>query len=336
MENKVLIINTGGTIGMVGKPLRPATNWLEIAKEHPVLEKFPTDYYQFEHLIDSSDATPEFWIKLVEVIEENYDKYLGFVILHGTDTMAYTGSLLSFLLKNLAKPVVLTGAQTPMIFPRSDGLQNLINSIYIAGNKLYDIPVVPEVCICFRDCLLRANRSKKTDSNNYYGFSSPNYNPLAEIGADIKIIKDRILPIPTEKFYVEKIINPNMLLIELFPGLNPNYIRDFVINNPEIKALILKTYGSGNTPTSVEFIDMLKEISNKNIPILDITQCVSGSVKMPLYESTDKLAKLGIINGSDITSEAGITKMMYLLGKGYDIERIRKEFSVSISGEQFA
>ena len=175
MEDKVLIINTGGTIGMVGKPLRPAYNWAEITKGYSVLEKFPTDYYQFDKLIDSSDVTVEFWIKLVEVIEKNYDKYIGFVILHGTDTMAYTGSMLSFLLKNLAKPVILTGAQAPMVNPRSDGLQNLINSIYIAGHKLFDIPLIPEVCICFRDSLLRANRSKKTDSNNYYGFSSPNY-----------------------------------------------------------------------------------------------------------------------------------------------------------------
>ena len=201
MEDKVLIINTGGTIGMVGKPLRPAYNWAEITKEYSMLEKFPTDYFQFEKLIDSSDVTTDFWIKLVEVIEKNYDKYLGFVILHGTDTMAYTGSMLSFLLKNLAKPVILTGAQAPMVNPRSDGLQNLINSIYIAGHKLFDIPLIPEVCICFRDSLLRANRSKKTDSNNYYGFSSPNYNPLAEIATEIKVISDRILKVPTEKFY---------------------------------------------------------------------------------------------------------------------------------------
>ena len=257
MENKVLIINTGGTIGMVGKPLRPAYNWSEITKEYSMLEKFPTDYYQFEKLIDSSDVTTDFWVKLVEAIENNYDKYLGFVILHGTDTMAYTGSMLSFLLKNLAKPVVLTGAQAPMVNPRSDGLQNLINSIYIAGHKLFDIPLIPEVCICFRDSLLRANRSKKTDSNNYYGFSSPNYNPLAEIATDIKVISDRILKIPTEKFYVEKNIDSNVLLLELFPGLHSKYISDFIESNKNIKALILKTYGSGNTPTSDDFIETL-------------------------------------------------------------------------------
>ncbi len=284
MENKVLIINTGGTIGMVGKPLRPAYNWSEITKGYSMLEKFPTDYYQFEKLIDSSDVTIDCWINLVEVREKNYDKYLGVV-------MAYTGSMLSFLLKNLAKPVVLTGAQAPMVNPRSDGLQNLINSIYIAGHKLFDTPLIPEVCICFRDSLLRANRSKKTDSNNYYGFSSPNYNPLAEIATEIKVISDRILKIPNEKFYVEKNIDANVLLLELFPGLNSKYISDFIESNKNIKALILKTYGSGNTPTSEDFIETLKSISKKGIPILDITQCISGSVKMPLYESTDKLSK---------------------------------------------
>lgn len=334
MKDKVLIINTGGTIGMVGKPLRPAYNWSEITKEYSILEKFPTDYYQFENLIDSSDVTVEFWLKLVEVIEKNYDQYLGFVILHGTDTMAYTGSMLSFLLKNLAKPVILTGAQAPIVNPRSDALQNLINSIYIAGHKLYNVPLVPEVCICFRDSLLRANRSKKTDSNNYYGFSSPNYNPLAEIGTEIKIILDRILKKPEEKFYVEKNIDANVLLLELFPGLNAKYIFDFIESNKNIKALILKTYGSGNTPTSEEFIETLKFISEKGIPILDITQCTSGSVKMPLYESTDKLVKLGIINGSDITSEAGLTKMMYLLGKNFNLQEIKNFFATSICGEQ--
>lgn len=334
MEDKILIINTGGTIGMVGKPLRPAYDWDEITKENLILKKFPTDYYQFEKLIDSSDANPKFWIELAKVIEKNYDKYVGFVLLHGTDTMSYTGSMLSFMLKNLGKPVVLTGAQSPIIYARSDGLQNLINSIYIAGNKIFDIPLIPEVCICFRDSLLRANRSKKTDSNNYYGFSSPNYNQLADLGSEITVIKDRILELPREKFYVDDMIDENIMLLELFPGFNPKYLRDFIASNSNIKALILKTYGSGNTPTSQEFLDTLKYISEKNIIILDITQCISGSVKMPLYESTDQLAKLGVINGMDLTTEAALTKMMHLLAKTKSLEEIRKQFKTSLCGEQ--
>lgn len=334
MKDKILIINTGGTIGMVGNPLRPAYNWQEITAEYPMLEQFPTDYYQFETLIDSSDADPDFWLYLAEVIENHYDYYIGFVILHGTDTMAYTGSMLSYMFKNLSKPIVLTGAQSPLVYPRSDGLQNLINSIYIAGHKLFNIPLIPEVCICFRDTLLRANRSKKTDSNNYYGFSSPNYLPLAELGSDIKVMKDRILQLPKEAFYVDKSLNANVIMLELFPGMNPKYLKEFFKIDSDIKALVLKTYGSGNTPTNDNFINTLKAISDKGIPILDVTQCVSGSVKMPLYESTDTLAKMGVISGSDITSEAAITKMMYLLGKNLSLAEIKESFKISICGEQ--
>ena len=177
MLNKVMIINTGGTIGMVhsdpndpDSPLRPANDWSEVIKGHPVLEKYETDYYQFNPLIDSSDMSPEVWVKIAEFIYENYEKYRGFVVLHGTDTMAYTASALSFMLKNLGKPVVLTGSQVPLQFSRSDALQNLITAIEVAGNEQYGIKLVPEVCIFFRDTLLRGNRSRKVDATNYFGF----------------------------------------------------------------------------------------------------------------------------------------------------------------------
>lgn len=226
MLDKVLIINTGGTIGMVNSekgdpnsPLRPANDWNEIAKEHPILEKFSTDYYQFSPLIDSSDMSPEVWIKIAGIIEKNYENYRGFVVLHGTDTMAFTASALSFMLKNLDKPVVLTGSQVPLQFPRSDALQNLITAIQIAGNDLYGVKLVPEVCIFFRDTLMRGNRSRKIDATNYFGFSSPNYPAIGEIGGDIRIIKDRILDRPASKnFYVDGKMNSKVIILELFPG----------------------------------------------------------------------------------------------------------------------
>ena len=223
MENKILIINTGGTICMVHQekdnpysPLRPANDWSEISKDFPVLEKFPIDYCQLKPLIDSSNMCPDVWIKLTNIISENYHKYRGFVILHGTDTMAYTASALSFALKNLSKPVILTGSQKPLQETRSDALQNLITSIEIAGHSMFDIPLVPEVAIFFRDTLIRGNRARKNDATNYFGFSSPNCLPIGEAGAEIKISRN-ISPLPQKEFYTEPYFDNNILMLELFP-----------------------------------------------------------------------------------------------------------------------
>lgn len=207
-------------------PLRPANDWSEISKDFPVLENFPIDYYQLNPLIDSSNMSPDIWVKLADIISKNYDRYRGFVILHGTDTMAYTASALSFALKNLSKPVILTGSQKPLQEIRSDALQNLITSIQIAGHSMYDIPLVPEVAIFFRDSLIRGNRARKNDATNYFGFSSPNYPVLGKVGVEIKISKN-ISPMPKKKFYAEPFFDNNVLVFELFPGLKPEFLKSF-------------------------------------------------------------------------------------------------------------
>lgn len=341
MLNKVMIINTGGTIGMVhsdpndpDSPLRPANDWNEVAKGHPILQKYDTDYYQFNPLIDSSDMAPEVWVKIAEFIYENYDKYRGFVVLHGTDTMSYTASALSFMLKNLSKPVVLTGSQVPLQFSRSDALQNLITAIEIAGNEQYGVKLVPEVCIFFRDTLLRGNRSRKVDATNYFGFLSPNYPPIAEVGADIRIIKDRILKPSHKKFYIDTALNTKVIVLELFPGLDPKYLKSIFSSDNDIKGVILKTYGNGNAPTTPEFIEVLKYISSKGIVIVDITQCTRGFVKMGLYEASAKLIDAGVVSGVDLTPEAAVTKLMYLLGKNLPIEEVKRELQIDLCGEQ--
>ena len=337
---KVLVINTGGTIGMVHiekgnplSPLKPAEDWNEITASYPLLNNFDTGYVQLEELIDSSDMNPNIWIEIADIIEKNYEKYCGFVILHGTDTMAFTASALSFMLNNLSKPVILTGSQVPLENPRSDALQNLVTAIQIAGSELYNISLVPEVSIFFRDHLLRGNRSRKLDASNYYGFSTPNYSNLGVAGSDIIIDKSRIRKPSKKEFFVDHSIDTNVLVFDIFPGFNPEILKQ-IFKTSKIKGLILKTYGNGNAPTSDTFISVIEEIINSGVTVVNISQCPTGMVKMGLYDASTRLLDAGVISGMDLTPEAAITKLMCLLGKGLDEKAIAKAIQLDICGEQ--
>ena len=349
-SQKILVINTGGTISMVHSDkddnksaLKPSSSWEEVIYNYQFLKNMNVDYVQTSKIIDSSDMNYEIWLEIGKIIEENYDKYKGFVILHGTDTMSYTASVLSFMLKNLGKTVILTGAQRPIQEIRSDGLQNLLTSIEIiekqtqinseiCNSENETLPVIPEVCVFFRDHLFRGNRSRKLDSTNYFGFSSPNYLPLGQAGSKIKIYENRLLSKPEGEFYVDYKINPNVLMMDVFPGFNPKILKRIFQDDDSIKGLVLRTYGSGNTPQNKEFLETIKYIIDMGVIILNVTQCTVGSVEMGLYESNAILTKLGVVNGYDMTPEAAITKFMCLLGK-YDVEKVKERLVINIAGE---
>jgi L-asparaginase len=270
---------------------------------------------------------------MATVIEENYDLYDGFVILHGTDTMSYSASALSFMLENLKKPVIFTGSQLPIGVLRTDGKENLITSIEIAASRSNKIPVAPEVCIYFDNKLLRGNRTTKISAEHFDAFSSPNYPPLAEVGLHIRFNENLInYANPKSDILIHKKFNNNIAVLKLFPGLNPNFVRA-VVSTSRLKALIIETFGSGNAPTYNWFIEELKEFISKGGIVLNITQCHGGSVEMGLYETSREMLKAGVLSGRDITSEAAVTKLMHLLGRYNDRETIVSLINKSLAGE---
>ena len=333
----LLIIYTGGTIGMVKDPATGALqpyHFEDIYNLMPVLRNFDYNLHSisFDPLIDSSNVTPSFWVKLATVIEENYEKYDGFVILHGTDTMSYSASMLSFMLENLNKPVIFTGSQLPMGVIRTDGRDNFINAIEIAAARIGETPMVPEVAIYFENKLMRGNRTSKFNAENFNAFLSGNYPPLAEVGVHIRYNTELILKPDSRKLKVSKKLDNSVLILKLFPGIDGIVVKN-ALNIEGLKGVILETYGAGNAPTDAWFIEALIQAIHKGIIIYNVTQCKGGAVDMGKYETSMKLSQIGVIGGYDITTESAIAKMMYLLGQGHSSEKLKKLLQTPLRGE---
>ena len=306
-----------------------------ISDHVPELRKFGYDLHSvsFDPVKDSSNIDPEVWVKIAEIIEENYDDFDGFVVLHGTDTMAYTASALSFMLENLRKPVILTGSQLPIGLLRTDGKENLITAIEIAAAKEKGGPTVPEVCIYFDNKLIRGNRTTKMSAEHFDAFYSPNYPPLAEVGLHLKYFNNLIrYPEEDQKLIIHKTFDTNVAILKLFPGINRKLVQA-IINTEGLRGLIIETFGSGNAPTYQWFLDDLKYYIDNGGIILNVTQCHGGSVEMGLYETSRQMLASGVVSGKNITSEASVTKLMHLLGRYSSREEVVQSLNKSLAGE---
>lgn len=334
----ILIIYTGGTIGMVKNPESGGLNpfdFSHIQEQVPELKEFgyKIDTLTFDPLIDSSDASPDFWIKLAGIIEQNYSRYDGFIILHGTDTMAYSAAALSFLLEDLQKPVIFTGSQLPIGMLRTDGKENLISSVEIAAAQKEGQPIVPEVALYFENRLFRGNRTTKISSEHFNAFSSPNYPVLAEAGIHIKYNHSSIsYPTKQKTLNVHKKIDPRVAIVKIHPGISKEII-ETTIQSKNIKGIIFETFGAGNAPAKKWLINLLKNAIKHNKIIVNVTQCISGVVDMTKYENGKTLLDAGLISGYNITTEAAVTKLMFLLGQNFSNEEIITLLNKSIRGE---
>lgn len=339
MLSSILIIYTGGTIGMKTDPATGALapfDFRGIYNEFPALRSLQVriDVRSLAPIIDSSNVTPAHWIHLAEIIRENYTRYDGFVVLHGTDTMSYTASALSFLLENLAKPVVFTGSQIPIGVLRTDGRENLVTAIEIAAARDARGPIVPEVSLYFQNRLFRANRTVKQSAEEFAAFRSYNYPALAEVGVNITYRRDSIRR-PGQADAALRIataLDDRVLVVRLFPGLRGQVLRA-MLSVEGLRAVVLETYGAGNAPTAPEFIDTVREAVDRGLLVMNVTQCSGGSVAMELYETGRQLQEAGVICGHDITTEAAVTKLMYVLGQNLPPQQTRQMLQRPLRGE---
>lgn len=335
----ILIIYTGGTIGMIHNTDTGALesfNFDHLLKHVPELKQLNIniDAITFDPPIDSSDMEPAMWSRIVSIIKERYENYDGFVILHGTDTMSFTASALSFMLEDLMKPVILTGSQLPIGALRTDGKENIIGAIEIAAAKNADgAPIVPEVCVFFHEKLMRGNRTTKINSESFGAFGSNNYPLLAMAGTDIQFYTRNIRKyIPGLKLKAHHEYNSNIIIFSLFPGIQQEVVEK-MLEAKELKGVIFRTYGAGNAPQKKWLIDALSKATAEGKIIINITQCAGGSVHMERYETGLQLQEAGVTSGHDSTVEAAITKLMYLLGKDLPVEEVRRRMETNIAGE---
>ncbi|MEN8695904.1 MAG: asparaginase [Bacteroidia bacterium] len=331
MQSSVYILYTGGTFGMKNttEGLQPST-WDEIIAYLPAIKN--QNYFHYyseidftfdtlEPVVDSSDITPKDWQRIAQSIEKNYDQHDGFIIIHGTDTLAYTSSALSFIFEHLTKPIVLTGAQLPIFHPRTDGIVNLSNAIYIAGYKHFSLPCIPEVCICFNDDVLRGNRAVKTSTNDFEGFSSPNFDNLAHLEQNITINthllqKNTNLPLDIKSTFSHRVVN-----VTVFPGYNPEILIDLV-SKGKLEGIVLRTFGAGNLPSGKRWDDLFTTCKENNTIILATTQCPNGKIELGQYALSNVLKNAVVVDGKDITPEAALTKLMWVIGNYPYAERI--------------
>jgi L-asparaginase len=333
---QILIIYTGGTIGMMSDPRTKALvpiNFEQIMENVPELERLNCriKVHSFEDIIDSSNMNPAIWSRLAGLIQKHYDEVDGFVILHGSDTMAFSASALSFMLENLAKPVIFTGSQLPISAIRTDAKENLMTAIELAKAKKNDKVRVPEVCIYFDYKLFRGNRAFKYNSSKFEAFRSPNYPVLAESGVHLRFSINDIRQPGTEELMVHNELVSDVAVLKLYPGISPKVV-DTIVNS-DVRGIVMETFGAGNTTTDQWFIDLLKGAIDSGKVIVDISQCKVGTVELGRYETSKLLKDIGVANGYDMTFEAAITKTMYLLSRFTDPNEIRQWLETDIRGE---